>query len=85
MQPFGTFVQVFAHLLVLPEGVADGARAFVGPEGVHAAESTQQRVLSTLVDIFTIHHGPWLKAFIAIAFKTPNNIGACTISTWITD
>lgn len=32
---------------------------------------------------FTIHHGSWLKAFIAIAFKTPNNIGACTISTWI--
>lgn len=34
---------------------------------------------------FTIHHGPWLKAFIAVALKTPNNIGACTVSTWIAD
>lgn len=83
MEPFSTFIQIFAHLLVFPEGVANRARAFIGPEGVHAAESTQQWVLGTLIDIFTIHHRPWLKAFIAVAFKTPNNIGACTIPTWI--
>lgn len=83
MQPFSTFIQVFAHLLVFPEGVANRARAFIGPERVHAAESAQQWVLGTLIDIFTIHHGSWLKAFIAVALKTPNNIGACTISTWI--
>lgn len=85
MQPFSTFIQVFAHLLVFSERVANRARAFIGPEGVHAAESTQQRVLGTLIDIFTSHHGPWLKAVIAMAFKTPNDVGAGTISTWIAD
>lgn len=41
----------FAHLVVLPEGVANWTRALIGPEGVHAAESTEQRVLGTLVNI----------------------------------
>lgn len=85
MQPFHTLIQVFTHLLIFPEGIANGASAFIGPKGVHAAESTEQRILGTLVDIFTIHHGSWLKAFVAIAFKTPNRIGACPISTWIAD
>lgn len=81
MQPFSTFIQVFAHLLVFPEGIANWARAFIGPEGVHAAESTQQWVLGTLIDIFTVHHGPWLETLIAVAFETPDNVGACPIST----
>lgn len=41
----------FAHLLVFPEGVANRACAFIGPERVHAAESTQQWILGTLIDI----------------------------------
>lgn len=83
METFSAFIQIFAHLLVFPEGVANWASAFVGPKGVHAAESTEQWVLGTLIDIFTIHHGTWLKPFIAVAFKTPNNIGARSISAWI--
>lgn len=83
MQPFSALIQIFAHLLVLPEGVANRAGAFIGPKGVHATESTEQWVLGTFIDVFTVHHGSWLKAFVAIAFKTPNNIGACTISTRI--
>lgn len=41
----------FAHLLVFPEGIANRARAFIGPERVHAAESTQQWILGTLIDV----------------------------------
>lgn len=42
----------FTHLLVFPEGVANWARAFIRSESVHASESTEQRVLGTLVDVW---------------------------------
>lgn len=53
METFSAFIQIFAHLLVFPEGVANWASAFVGPKGVHAAESTEQWVLGTLIDIWS--------------------------------
>lgn len=85
MKPLSAFIQIFTHLLVFPEGVANWACAFIGSKGVHAAESAEQRVLGTLVDVFTVHHGPRLKALIAIAFETPDHVGAGPVPTGITD
>lgn len=85
VQPLGTLVQIFTHLLVFPEGVANWARAFIRSESVHASESTEQRVLGTLVDVFAVHHGPRLKAFIAGAFEAPDHVGARPVPAGVAD
>lgn len=34
---------------------------------------------------FTVHHGPRLKAFIAVAFETPDHVGARSVPAGVAD
>lgn len=83
MESLRAFIQIFTHLPILPQGIAGRASALVGSIRVDTAESTQQRILCTFIDILTGHHWAWLKPFITVTLKSTNHIGAGTIATRI--
>lgn len=78
-----TLIQVFAHPPVFSQDIASWTFAFIRPVSVYTSESTEQRILGTLVYIFTSHHWTRLKSLLTGAFKPSNHILASSISTRI--
>lgn len=85
VQTLCTLIQISAHSSVISEGVSRWTRALIGAKGVDAAEGTKQRIRCALINIFTCHHGPWLKALITGAFEASHHVGAGTIPTGVAD
>lgn len=80
-----TLILVFTHPPVLTQHVACGTFTLVRAHNVHTAEGTEKRVLCALVDVFTGHHWPGLKAIIACTLKATDDISACAVAAGIAD
>lgn len=78
-----TLILIFAHPSILSQNISSRTFAFIRPISVYTPESTEQRILGTLVYIFTSHHWTRLKSLLTGTFKTSNHILAGSISTRI--
>lgn len=85
IQPLRTLILVSTHPLILPQHVACRTHALVRTERVHTAEGTEQRVHSTLINIFTTHHGPRFKPLLTGALEASYHVSAGAVATRVSN